>query len=79
MLGMTANIMEAHDLDTALEQIRKAKVVVEGSYTPVPELVRWARQRMIGSHDDILRYIGKNYSRPAWAISQSAQLWYTVP
>ena len=77
MLGMTANIMEAHDLDTALEQIRKAKVVVEGSYTPVPELVRWARQRMIGSHDDILRYIGKNYSRPRAALARHMLSWFT--
>ncbi len=70
MLGMTANIIEADDADSALRQIRKGNVRVEGRYTPVPVMVSWARRRMQLSYGDILKYMEKNYPRPKAALSR---------
>ena len=64
MLGMTTNTMDARDVDSALRMIKKGKVKVEGRYVPVPVIVRWARERMRMSYDEIISYVDKNYSRP---------------
>ncbi len=70
MLGLTANIIEAHDAEEALKAIRKGKVKVEGRYVPVPVVVSWARERMKSSRGDILMYMDRNYSSPKAAVSK---------
>ena len=67
MLGRTINHIEAHDADSAIEQIVKGKVDVEGRYIRIPDVVSWARERMRLSERQILSYIDMNYSAPkAW-------------
>jgi len=70
MLGMTANLIEADDPDSALRQIKKGRVRVHGRYIPIPVIVDWARQRMRLSYADIEKYIEKNYSKPRAALAR---------
>ena len=70
MLGMTANTIDAQNMDSALKRIKKGHVKLEGRYIPVPAIVRWARSRMKMSYADIIRYVDKNYSRPKAAFSK---------
>lgn len=70
MLGMTANFIEATTPEEALRKIKKGQVWIEGRYTPVPVVVRWARERMLRSYGDVVAYADKNYSRPRAAFSK---------
>jgi predicted metal-dependent phosphoesterase TrpH len=87
MLGLTANVMQAHDMDSALSQIKKGMVKVEGRYAPIPMIVDWARQRMKLSYPDILQYISKHYSAPKADLSRlllrmfvnsESRVWYAL-
>ena len=87
MLGMTANIMDANDVDSALKHIKKGNVKIEGRYIPIPLIVDWVRMRMELSYDDILRYIDRNYSRPKasfaryWLrlfVNNESRAWYAL-
>ncbi len=64
MLGLTANHIDAHDVDGILRQIKKGNVRFHGRYATAPVVVSWARERMRWSYDDLVKYIGRNYSPP---------------
>jgi predicted metal-dependent phosphoesterase TrpH len=70
MLGLTANHIDADDADGVLRQIKKGRVRIEGSYTPIPVVVSWVRERMRLSYGDVLRYVGKNYPAPKAAVAK---------
>jgi predicted metal-dependent phosphoesterase TrpH len=69
MLGMTVNHIDADDLDSALLEIKRGNVKIEGRYVPVPVVVSWTRRRMRLSYGDIRKYISKNYSKPKAAMA----------
>jgi len=84
MLGRTINVIDAHDMDSASREIKKGRVRVHGTYTPVPVIVAWVRERMTWSYDDIIKYIEKNYSPPRrklarfmldWFINSDSKAW----
>jgi predicted metal-dependent phosphoesterase TrpH len=70
MLGMAANLMSAHDADSAIEEIRRGRVAIDCRYIPVPVVVDWARKRMELSRREIIDYVNNNYSRPKAGISK---------
>ncbi len=70
MLGAAVNFINGHDVDSALEEIRKGRVRIERNYIPVPVVVSWARKRMEKSYDDIEKHIKANYSAPKAALSR---------
>jgi len=70
MLGMTSNIIEAHDADSVISQIMKGRIKVEGRYTSIPLVVSWVRERMKRSYDEVEMYTDKNYSAPKAALSR---------
>jgi predicted metal-dependent phosphoesterase TrpH len=70
MLGLTVNHIEASSAEEALSAIRKGKVRIEGSYVPVPAVVRWARQRMRSSYPEVIRYVDANYGMPRAVFSK---------
>jgi len=64
MIGLSVNIMEAHDVDSVLKCILKGKVSYAARYVPMDELMSWVRLRLSGSQAEILRYTSLNYSPP---------------
>jgi hypothetical protein len=70
MLGMTANIMDASTPEEALRRIKRKEVRIEGRYTPIPVVVRWARERMLRSYGDVVAYVDGNYWKPRAALSK---------
>ena len=63
MIGQCVNLVQAHDLDSALSQIRRGSKFQAG-YIPLGKLLPWVKQRMALSHNDILDYMERNYSQP---------------
>jgi predicted metal-dependent phosphoesterase TrpH len=70
MLGRSINRVDAHDLDSALMEIRAGRVRWTRSYVPMEIMVSWTRERMLHSYPDILEYISRNYSWPKSSISR---------
>ncbi len=67
MMGCSMNVMDAHDIDSVLECIRRGRVSFEAGYVPIGEIIRWARQRLGNSREDVLAYVASRYSAPkAW-------------
>jgi hypothetical protein len=70
-IGLSVNIMEAHDVDSVLKCIKNGRVSFETVYTPMDEVIGWARERLSRSHDDVMKYTGLHYTRPkAWLYSK---------
>ncbi|MBW1839266.1 MAG: PHP domain-containing protein [Deltaproteobacteria bacterium] len=70
MLGRSINRVRAHDMDSALKQIKMGHVRWTKSYTPMPVLVSWARDRLLHSYPDVIQYVTTNYSRPKASFSK---------
>lgn len=70
MLARSINRVTAHDMDSALREIRAGRVRWTRSYIPMDVLVSWARDRMLHSYPEVIEYINLNYSRPKAALSK---------
>ncbi len=70
MLGRSINRVDAHDLDSAIREIRAGRVGWKRSYIPMEVMVSWTRDRMLHSYPDILEYISRNYHWPKSSISR---------
>ena len=67
MLGHAINIMDAHDADSVLREIRRGRVQHEKSYIPIKMISAWAKKRLENSYGYTLEYIAENYWGPkAW-------------
>ncbi|MBN1896712.1 MAG: PHP domain-containing protein [Candidatus Aenigmarchaeota archaeon] len=62
MLGRTVNHINAETMDGVFSEIMKNRVRIDGSYTPIPVVVDWARERMRLSYEDIVKYVDRTYS-----------------
>ncbi len=70
MLGSCINYIDAHDVDSALRQIKSGNASFRTGYPGMDKLLPWTRQRMALSYGDILDYIEANYSQPKKWFSQ---------
>lgn len=70
MLGMTTNEVNADNIDIFLKKVKKGEVEVRGKYIPIPIVVKWAKERMRLSYDDIIKYCDNNYPLPKRALSK---------
>lgn len=70
MLGSCINLIDAHDLDSCLREIRRENVSFRTGYSSMGKLLPWTRQRMLLSHGEVLDYIDSNYPQPKKWVSQ---------
>ncbi len=67
MIGTANNIIHAHDMDSALREIKRGNVRIEKKYVPLKTMLDWIRYRFILSYENVFMYINNNYSPPkAW-------------
>jgi predicted metal-dependent phosphoesterase TrpH len=67
MLGHAVNIMDAHDADSILKEIRMGRVQHEKNYIPIKMISAWAKKRLENSYGYTMDYIAQNYWGPkAW-------------
>lgn len=70
-LGLCVNIMDAHDVPSLLKCIKKRQVRFETRYTPMDEIIAWARYRLENSREDVYEYIDAHYAQPKrWLYSK---------
>lgn len=66
-IGLASNVIEAHDVDSLIKQIKRGNVEFERNYMTSKMIVEWTRERLTLSYFDILQYISENYTPPrAW-------------
>ncbi len=61
-IGLCLNYIEADDLDSLLNEIKKNRVLHKTSYISRDALTRWARSRFEHSYNHVLGYIESNYN-----------------
>jgi predicted metal-dependent phosphoesterase TrpH len=88
MLGQCINFIDAHDMDSALKEIRKGRVSFQTSYIPLEKLLPWVKRRFSLSYPEVMAYIEKNYWQPKRWFSErlahkfvndrNERIWYWI-
>ncbi|MEE9406018.1 MAG: CehA/McbA family metallohydrolase [Candidatus Aenigmarchaeota archaeon] len=68
-VGLVRNWIDADDMGSVLKEIKAGRVGIEPKYIPMGLMVKWIRQRLIGSYMDAVFYAHQNYSAPKKWVS----------
>ena len=68
-IGLVRNWIDADDMGSVLKEIKAGRVGIEPEYIPMGLMVKWVRQRLIGSYMDAVGYVHQNYSAPRKWVS----------
>ncbi len=71
MMGLSVNVAEARSMDELFSEIRKGRVGFRTQCVSAGPVVGWARDRMVSSYDDVVRYIERNYGEPKKWLSRT--------
>ncbi len=64
MIGFSTVMIDCDTAEVALKKIKKGRVEMEKNYIPLEMIVRWSRERMKRSQQELIKYADKNYFFP---------------